>query len=489
MPDFTSRPPRIQPELPYGEVDIPNPPSEDIAGRQQMAQMFLPMVTIIGYVFVSAAGSGRSMLLLIPMGLSVVASTTMALWNFRITRKAEREKKRIYMQRLAQMRKDMVASQDLQRRYYLYNYPGPDPVLKIAGDRQNRNSGLRLWERRTTDSDFGAIRLGIGTRHSTMIYKVSSMSGNEETHELQEALKLYQDSLYVSDVPITIPLRSYIKPQGTAIGSITKEKTPSPADESIEARFALGIAGKAPAKTYDFIRSILAHYTVFHAPTDARLYVVGAPAARPQWDWARWLPHCNTSRQQGTGDLLCFDADKVRRFWDELQTELERRQLRLADKDNQTDPTLPHLLVVVDGLTAQGEDSPLNAVQAEAAVSLLLQRGTDLGTTIIFLVPERSMVPSECQAIIEIEPVEEGVAFRYAEVGINTPRYVGEADQLITTRAETEFARRLAPLAVRTTYGADLATAVTLIEMLAANTVEEIPILSQWEKTRKPENS
>ncbi|MBI5958535.1 MAG: AAA family ATPase, partial [Chloroflexi bacterium] len=47
----------------------------------------------------------------------------------------------------------------------------------------------------------------------------------------------------------------------------------------------------------------------------------------------------------------------------------------------------------------------------------------------------------------------------------------------------------LAPLAVRTTYGADLATAVTLIEMLAANTVEEIPILSQWEKTRKPENS
>ena len=154
---------------------------------------------------------------------------------------------------------------------------------------------------------------------------------------------------------------------------------------------------------------MMVHFAAFHAPTDARLFVVGAPDARAQWDWARWLPHCNTSRnQQGTGDQLCFEQDKARRFWDDLQTELERRQLRLADKDNTTDPT--HAASAGGGGWADGKggESPLNEVQAEAAVSILLQRGPELGASIMFVVPERSQVPSDCKAVIEIELVRRG---------------------------------------------------------------------------------
>ncbi len=76
MPEFTNRPPRIQPELPYGEVTIPSPPGSETSSRQQLIQVALPLITIIGYVIVSASGQGRSLLLLIPMGMSVVASTT-----------------------------------------------------------------------------------------------------------------------------------------------------------------------------------------------------------------------------------------------------------------------------------------------------------------------------------------------------------------------------------------------------------------------------
>ena len=89
MPEFTNRPPRIQPELPYGEVTIPNPPSTETTGRQQLVQVALPLVTIIGYVFVSATGQGRSLLLLIPMGLSVVVSVFVGLWAFIRNSRAE----------------------------------------------------------------------------------------------------------------------------------------------------------------------------------------------------------------------------------------------------------------------------------------------------------------------------------------------------------------------------------------------------------------
>ena len=488
MPEFTNRPPRIQPELPTGEVVIPAPPTEETGGKQQLIQVALPMVTIIGYVIVSASGQGRSMLLLIPMGLSVVASTLVALIAFFRTAREEAARRRAYLQRLAELRQAMVNDQDAQRRFYNYNYPDLAITLQIAADRQSKLYGLRLWERRTNDSDFGAIRLGSGTRPSSVTYTLQSVS-EDENPLLREARKLQEDSRYVANVPITIPLRRYVKPKSdNADKRDDEDKTPE--QKSVDARFAIGIAGADPHLTYDFVRATMAHYTAFHAPTDARLYVVGPPAARPQWEWARWLPHCNSSRDaQGTGDQLCFQPEKVRRFWDELQTELERRQLRLADKDAETDPTLPHLLVVVDGLAAQGEDSPLNAVQAEAAVTLLLQLGPLLGASILFIVPERALIPSECTAVIEIEAGEHGPLFRYAEVGVNTPRFVGTADQLDAVRAEQDFARKLAPLAVRTTFGADLPRSVTLLEMLSAETVEAIPILENWRKSRAPENA
>lgn len=495
MPEFTNRPPRIQPELPYGEVAIPSPPGSETSSRQQLIQVALPMITIIGYVIVSASGQGRSLLLLIPMGMSVVASTTVALIAFARAAREEAEKKRAYIQRLGELRKEMVAAHDIQRRFYLHNYPEPDIALQIASDRQNKVNGLRLWERRTTDSDFGMIRLGIGTRPSTVRYILSTGSADEDSPLMKDALKLQEDSRFVTDVPITIPLRQYEKPD-TAISpqegeGEEEEPRKSPAHKGAEARFALGIAGKQRAETYHFVRAMMAHYAVFHAPTDARLYVVGSPEARAEWEWARWLPHCNTSRnQQGTGDQLCFARDKVRRFWDDLQVELERRQLRLADRDSSTDPTLPHLLVVVDGMDGFGENSPLAEVQAEAAVSLLLTQGPRLGASIVFLVPDRSLIPSDCRAIVEVEQVENGrVAFRYAEVGVNTLRYVGTADQLDAVRAERDCARKLAPLAVRTTYGADLATAVNLLEMNGVETVDEIPILENWRRSRQPENT
>lgn len=487
MPEFTNRPPRIQPELPVEDVLIPNPPASEMGTSQSLIQVALPMITIIGYVIVSASGQGRSMLLLIPMGLSVVASTTVAVWSFIKSSREEREKQRAYAQRLAEMRKDMTASHDIQRSFYLYNYPSPQTVVQIANDRESKRYGLRLWERRTDDSDFGAVRLGIGTRPSTVLYAMSSTSDSDDSDLLREALKLQEDSRYVRDVPVTIPLRRYLTGEMQAPKADDKD---IPGEKPVEPRHALGIAGSHRQATYDFIRSMMAHYTAFHSPTDARLYVAGAASSERQWDWAKWLPHTNTSRNtQGTGDQLCFDPDKLRRFWDDLQVELERRQLRLADKDALEDPTLPHLLVVVDGLAMQGDKSPLDEVQAEAAVTILLQQGPRLGAAIMFIVPSRELVPSACEAVIEIEQMDDHVAFRYAETGVNTLRLVGAADLLDASIAEQDFARKLAPLAVRTTFGADLARAVNLLEMSNVTTVEEYPIMDRWRASRAPENA
>src|SRR3954465_13636114 len=98
---FTHRPPRIQPELPLGERQIPKPPGKSNEGRARLVEVGLPLVTIIGYVFVSAiaargGGGGSSLGLLIPMALSVVASVGFSIYIFRKEQQRRAEIERSY---------------------------------------------------------------------------------------------------------------------------------------------------------------------------------------------------------------------------------------------------------------------------------------------------------------------------------------------------------------------------------------------------------
>jgi len=473
MPEYMNRPPRIQPELPQGEVEVPKPPQAEKLGAQALFQIAVPLVTIFGYILVSSTGQGRSLVMIVPMALSVVVTSVLSVYNFLRIRRDEIAKRNAYKQRITELRRELVATHEQQRTFYNHNYPEPEVLLRIASGTDMNRTGSRLWERRTTDKDFGVVRLGMGARKSTVIYR---MSVDDEMSPLtRDAERLCKDSHYVTDVPISIPLRPIIS---------AKED-----DGDGAARHSVGIAGKDRNLVSDFVRAMIVNLTAFHAPTDMRLFVVGAPSAKPQWDWARWLPHCNTSRNESSaGDQICFEQRKVRRLWDDLQTELERRQIRLADKDS-GDVTLPFLLIVVDALMPQAGDSPLGEVEAEAAVSILLQRGPELGAAIIFLVNDVAQVPSECKSVIEIEQTGNRANFRYAEVGLNSTRYTGVADALNAIPAEQEFARKLAPRAVRTTFGADLAMAVSQLELTGKEAVDELPILESWAESRKPENA
>lgn len=476
MPEFMNRPPRIQPELPRLEIQLPRPPEDRNTGIEILLRVALPLITIIGYVIVAATGQGRNLLLIIPMGLSVIASSGLAYYSYNKARQEEQAKRNAYLQRLGDLRQEMMAYHDMQRTFYNHNFPDPLTTLHIANGSENNRSGSRLWERRTSDEDFGMVRIGMGTRPSTVVYTMGAPEG-DGNQLVNEAVKLAEDSRFVSDIPITIPLRPV--PDGELLHE----------EDERAARHSIGIAGKDRNKVCDMVRAMLVEFTCLHAPTDARLYVIGAPSAKSQWEWARWLPHCNTSRNESSaGDQLCFEQSKVRRMWDNLQTELERRQLRSQDKDS-GDVTIPFLLVVVDGLSHKADESPLGEVEAEAAVSLLLQHGPKLGAAIIFLVPDASQIPSECKSVIEVEQIGQTTKFRYAEVGINTTRYVGEADVLDAARAEQDFARKLAPMAVRTTYGADLAMAVNLLELNGLTRVDELPILENWKRSRQAENA
>jgi S-DNA-T family DNA segregation ATPase FtsK/SpoIIIE len=205
-PVYIDRPPRIQPELPADEIEIPGPPDKAEDARARLIQVGLPLLTIIGYVLMaSLGGRGRSPLMMIPMALAVIASTGFAIYSYLKEKQRRAELERAYAERLVELSKDMHLYHDMQRRFYRYNYPDRRTTFRIVHNaraelekpERSLRSESRLWERRVTDEDFGVIRLGMGTLPSTVVYILNEVE-NYDDPQAREAMKLAADLCPIS---------------------------------------------------------------------------------------------------------------------------------------------------------------------------------------------------------------------------------------------------------------------------------------------------
>ena len=508
---FIDRPPRIEPELPSGIFEVPNPPDQPDKAGQMLQQAFLPMVMIMGYVITSLFGGGRNIMMMIPMLLSVIATIVLAVYTNVQDKKHSEAADAAYKRRISELRREMESQHEQQRIYYYHNYPNPEKTLGIAADldrpsdqrEEEIRSGTRLWERRPKDHDFLYLRLGISTRQSTVIYKISA--SEKTTHPLvREATRLAEDSRLLFDVPVTIPM--LLPTDETEKKKVENKKQDSSEDntkeESQEAkgitiRHSIGIVGNNTDKVYAYLRTMLVDFAAFHSPQDTMLYVAGTGPARNHWRWAYALPHCKEADKTET---LLFEkderpgeneSDRMRLYWKNIRTILERRRMRLQDKESGTDVKLPFILVVVDVRTPAPEWSCLKDMEGEAAVSTILMDGQLLGAGIIFLVPDRSKVPSRCSAVIEVDedPKDSQQAvFRYAETGFNSVRYVGSTTLVASQEIGREFSRHIEMVDIRRGFGASLAATVTLMEMLNIQSIDHLQEFARdnWRRSMDP---
>ena len=512
---FIDRPPRIEPSLPSGVNDIPGPPDNDKDGAGSlMQQAFLPMVMIFGYVLTSTFGGGRNMLMMIPMLLSVVATIVLAFYTYLQEKKKGEAAEAAYKRAISELRRKMESEHEEQRIYYFYNYPDPGKTLGIAADlsrapaahQEDIRSGTRLWERRPKDHDFMYLRLGISTRESSVIYKISKNDKTENPLS-REATRLAEDSRLLFNVPVTIPV--LLPSDDTEKKKVEKKKADNEEEdkkeESQEAkgitpRHSIGIVGPSEEKVYAYIQTMLIDYAAYQSPQDSMLYVAGSGEARQHWRWAYALPHCKEADQTET---LMFEneekpgdneVDRMRLYWKNLRTTLERRRMRLADKESGTDVKLPFLLLVVDVRVPAPAWSSLADLESEATISTILMDGQLLGAAVLFLVSSRARVPSRASAVIEVEPdpAEPGQAiFRYAETGFNSVRYLGHTRLVPNQEAAREFSRCLEPVDMRRGFGASLAATVTLMEMLNVHSIDALQALARenWRRSMDPKSA
>ena len=483
--NYIERPPRIQPELPHDEIDIPAPPALDRGGIGELIQMGLPLLTVVGFVMVAVlSGGGSSRLMVIPMVLTVLAATAYSFYAFRRERRQRQAEEAAYNEHLAGMRRDMVAAHKAQRQYYTYTFPDAATTLRIVGDTVrppesrivDTRAGTRLWERRPDDGDFATLRLGIGARPSTVIYKpprVESMS----SPLLSEALRLAEDSRFLTEAPLAIPLRRppWAKDDDESEAKPDNESSDDEQGPPERVIHALGIAGP-PAEVYAGVYALLTQYLTFHAPHDAQLFVLAANS--DPWEWVQDLPH---AQNDDLGEALCFldrleavepgtddDASGLPLYLESMRRRLAQRRLRLSDsdRDGQDDPTRPFLLLVVDLLSGMSPASPLYDVETDAALAIMQQDGPELGAAIIFLTDDRRAVPGGCVAVLEMATGGDQPVFRYAETGLNSLRYVGAADVIRSKASLIAYTDTIRRWDVRKIESANIAKVVPFLEML-----------------------
>ncbi len=434
---YINRPPRIQPELPGGEVKTPTPPQATGQARSWLG-LLMPIFMSLAYTLMFLSRGAAALGYMLPMMLVMLAASGIGYINWREGRQAEAQKQENYRATLNHLRDRLVKAHDTQRHFYEYTRPPAATILPFVADGAVRD--VRLWERRPADADFATLRMGWGSLPSTV--QVEPPHADTDAPLMPLAARVAEEFATVSDIAISLNLRR---------------------------THAVGIASPHHQWSAEFVNAMLVHFAGLHAPDEAQLFIVGAPHVATHWQWARWLPHSNSNTsqsEQGSGDHLCFEEVAIKQLWDFLQVELERRQARASERStNDAPPALPFLLVIIDSYTAGGK-SPLEEVEAEAAVSLLLRHGARLGAAVIFLTEDTQHIPGECQAVVEAGvDAQQQISFRYKEIGVNSPLHDGIADRLDQGRAE-HFARMLAPFVLRTTHGADLPKSITLLEAL-----------------------
>ncbi|HIW62643.1 MAG TPA: type VII secretion protein EccCa [Candidatus Stackebrandtia excrementipullorum] len=422
---------KVGPVLPAGELELKAPPDLPQPAQRSMAQtlQMLPMFLLFGamaLMYMTRRGFGGPMLVI--GGLFAVAMLAMVATSFLGGGRSDRHQmtndRRDYMRYLAQARRRVRRAADQQRSAMNWRHPAPDALWNVA-------ASVRLWERRNTDEDFCEVRVAVGKQQ---------LAVNLRTEETKPVEDLEPMS--------AMALRRFIKAQSTVRNL--------PLALTVRGFRRIRVHGDDDAARA-LVRAMVSQLATFHSPEDLCLVVVADPARRRDWEWMKWLPHCQLEDN--------LDAVGPRRLVGGSLSELESlMEDVLSDRSRGQAPVAPvhegrHVVLIQDG----GE--------VDSACRLT---GPGLsGTTVIEFGSRFPKRMPEWLAGMEVQPDSLHITQGNERTAIGTP------DALSVIKA-TALARQISRYRLATTTAAaePLAVSMDLPDLLG------VPDVGGWDPRR-----
>lgn len=428
-----SRQPRFLPEMPSGEIEIPNPPHAYEKPEISWFTLLAPPVVMLVITLLLAL-TYQSMFMMLSIAMTVmtlIVSLATAASQIKKYRKKKKEREQKYLQFIADTRSELMLAREQQIKAMNEMNPEPAACLQRIQDIDNR-----LWERTPSSPDFLSLRFGVGSVPAALHIKYTKQAIIMESDPLiMEPQRLALEFERVQDVPVSINLM---------------------------ASEICGIAGEEE-KTFAMVTQMLLQLVTHHGYDDVRIVVLAAEEGLEKWSWLRQLPHLWTDGFDARF-LLCGKAiaHQVLGGLHEVLKERERKEVAGSP--------LPHLVFIVEDPTLL-EEEPIN--------KYLYNKCASLGVSSVYIAKNQAYLPMNCKQVIVLQGKNGELADRESgEKSTFIP------DQVPMRQLE-EAVRRMAPLRIKNSSASfALPTSLTLLDMLQAKTTGEVDLLSRWTRNK-----
>jgi S-DNA-T family DNA segregation ATPase FtsK/SpoIIIE len=438
---YHRRPRAPIPPLPSEAVVIRTPPPAAASGVRSLRtlQLIAPIAGAGTGLAVALAYRQTGALLAVTgaaVGIGVLVSTGTALSQTLAGRAERRGRRRRYLDYLAAQEGAISALIATQREREALLLPDEAGLAALVRQRE------RIYERRPGDPDWLEVRAGAGSLPPAVRVTL------EEIDPLGPA----------PDPELLAAARALVGRFQSRVGA--------PLPLSLLDAGTLVLRGP-PLLTRGVARSLAVQAAVFHPPADLGIAILtGDATAAEAWEWVKWLPHARTPDDLGAppSDRPASVGAGPAQAGDIL-----RHLIREPGERPR------HLLVVVDGWSAQGGLAELASLRA------LMRDGPGTGVTVVCTVGSAGDEPGELRSRMALEP--DGTATVEITRDVVTGSVVVAAEPL-GAAAALSMTRRLAPLRLvpegETAPGGAGRAAAGLLDALSLGPAARIDVGRAW---------
>lgn len=354
-------------------------------------------------------------------------------------KKLEKRREEIYSAYISNIEEQLRDYAEKQRACENALHPSAEACMdRVNGPKAN------LWERRPEDGDFLTLRLGQGTVPSAAEIKIP-----------QQHLQLYEDPM--DQIPGQIAQK---------YGTVAD--IPICCDLMRDGNLGIVGPGDSPAA---LARSLASQIAALHSYDEVKLVALFPQRERAQWEWLRWLPHC----QSGSGGiryLACCPGS--RRVLEEIDTIVQQR---LSSRDHwdyaESADSLPHYVFLV---------ADPSALKGTLIGQTLLRNEPELGFHGIFLGSRLSDFPNSVHQVVEIRKNADSVSLDLRTDTIQRTIERWECDRPI---GEYErFARAMAPIQLENAAEtSQLPQSVSFLEGLGISRPDKLDLREVWDNS------
>jgi S-DNA-T family DNA segregation ATPase FtsK/SpoIIIE len=455
-----NRPPRLVSPYRPRKFELPIPP--DPPPRQRIPKLSALAPLLMGafmiYMPVLAGGSPNYM-----FGAFMLFSPVMLFGSFFESRSgaraAHRDAVAAFESAVTDIEHRLEEAHAAEQRGRLTAAPAPDDLEEIV-----TTLSPRLWERDINESDGLAVRIGLADQPSQNRIAVHDRGPADLRKRLEEIPGRFSE---VQSVPAIASLRQH--------GGI-------------------GVSGPQEF-TGPLCYSIVSQLAALHSPAELLIAAMIPEAARANWEWLKWLPHCPADDSEIGGHQLAADEADARALLARLLSFIDGRLGQRSGLVGDANLVAPAVVVVI------GEGVPVE----QHELTRLLETGPRAGVFVVWVSGASSRVPRTIGNVVTVD--SQGGTAGLGFPGKNTTAASRPADNHTSDEAAANtiddiafetldlgqaerLARLLAPIedvAARFTSGSQIPSRVALVDLLGGPSImdDAEPILEYWKRHPK----